>query len=98
MGIIKGQNPVRVRDSHWAYRTLEETGRAMGVSKQRVEQIERALIRKLRYRVRTLMAMELDEYRGKIPDGESFRQLCRWQMEAQASDERSARQRNLRRS
>jgi len=96
--LVTVQNPGRVRDSHWSYRTFDEVGKVLGLSRQRVEQIEKALLLKLRYRVLLYDSLKRREAEGKIPDGEAFRQLCRWRMEAQASDERSARQRNLRRS
>jgi len=88
--MVKVQNPRVERDSHWAYRTLEETGRLMGISKQAVEQIERKLLVKLRYRLRVMMELEGAFLRGEIGPGEQFRQLCRWYMQSEISDSRSA--------
>jgi len=89
--IIQLQRPGRVRDSHWAVWSYEHVAKRLCITRQRVEQIEKIALRKLRVRLMEYARLSVQERNGEISEGSAFRYLCRCQMENDSGD-RAARQ------
>lgn len=89
---VKTRNWRWVRDSHYAFRTLAEVGKLMCLTRQRVEQIEKRALRKLRLRLIEYDRLYRLEMAGEIGEGETYRWLCRCWMK---DNERAVSTRDL---